>query len=492
MTLLVAEFRRHNKNLKLYYSLVHVVLNRGLIRVNSLEKLLPIPPKEIPSAKTLQKRLTDLVDANILTRERTDSYSPYCYDLSSQAMSGFISTSGYFRSFSDAKHRKRLISPSKLQSATPTLAESGIEQWKAILAPSLETEEFLAAYRELVIQHHHYLGQRTPPLHGDLFAHHLFLPRVPFPIDFPPESFGRVGSKPYCFVGKQHLPWLRPAEDPHLHQGSMFMVDFRSFEPRLLAHLAQEPLLLEMAQSSESVYQEIRDQLLNEFPIVNVKKLVLSWMNGAGPTQLSEFIGNQVDEELRVATARDIASLLDRSFPNILAMRYQLAEEWLENGTIRLDGLECPLERIPRGDKRGLKLRSRGTCQRQALAYLLQSLTGQLSVQIITAAASMDHAQLRLPVYDGFMFNCNKDKLEQAFAEIQCKIAGITTEMFPGVPMPLKLEWVASSAGVEYYDDFLLHEPATHPLDISREMSQGIMKLPMVPPATTLHPFQQP
>ncbi|KAL3865181.1 hypothetical protein ACJMK2_006798 [Sinanodonta woodiana] len=96
------------------------------------------------------------------------------------------------------------------------------------------------------------------------------------------------------------------ARDPFIsHEGYSFMAaDFQQIELRLLAHLASDPILLQIFNNPESpdIFNELTSQWLSK-PALEVtnaereqtKRVVYSIMYGAGKEKLAEYFGVSVD-----------------------------------------------------------------------------------------------------------------------------------------------------------------------------------------------------
>ena len=456
MNLLIENFGRLNRWLPIYYALVELILWKPKFKVAEIRKYLKVSTGVIPSNVTLQKQLSELVDRNIIIRDRPNYRSIYTYDLSPLAINMLKGTARYFKYFTNARDKRNAVRFMTIQdpllSISPELGHmppmSGYHEWESLMEPGIETEQFLQAYRTLTSQWNIYLGDRSADPESRVPYVRANLPRYPFQIDQPPESFGRIGSRPYTFIGKTHLPDLHPAHDPGLKRGRQFMLDFSSFEPRILAYFIKQPELFEMANSADDMYHEIYKTCLSGYPISDIKLLILSWINGAGVKTVSKYITLSESGERQLDLASEVLNKLHLQFPEVEAMSIQLADDWINNGELGTpDGTAQPLC-YSKKNKKGIRTLADGERRRKSLALILQTYSGLLGQIIITEAQNLKLAHLRLCVYDGFMFYCKKEHYEAAVFEVSQLLNNITHKLFPTIVMPFKLEWVNDDHGI--------------------------------------------
>jgi hypothetical protein len=460
--LLSESFGKFNKRLPTYYALVELIIWKPRFKVADIVKLTNSSTAIRTSRVTLLKRLSELVDRNIIVRSRPNYRSIYTYDLSPKAIERIKVSTRYFQYFTNARDKRNAVASVATDPLTHDSSRgvilppmSGYHEWESLMEPGLETELFLHAYNKLTSQWNIYLGTRSLDPNPRLPFSVTNLPRLPFRIDQPPESFGRVGSKPYSFIGKSHLPDLHPAHDPGLKHGLQFMLDFSAFEPRILAYFIKQPELLEMANSAGDMYHEIFHRYLSSYPITDSKHLILSWINGAGVQGISKFISPPESGEQLSDVAEDILNKLQSQFPEIEALRIQMADSWSSNNELRTpDGSLVPLH-YTKKKKQGIKTLTKGERQRKSIALFLQTYSGLLGRQVIIEAQHLKYAYLRLCVYDGFMFYCKKEHYETAMMEVSELLSRVSKELFPTVLMPFKLEWSSDDNGINYGDSYV-------------------------------------
>ena len=453
--LLIATFGKFNKSLPTYYALVELVLRKPRVKIKEIGTYLKPPSRSSPSTRTLNKRILDLIQSGIIVRSRINYRTTYTYDLSEQAISMLRNSTRYFKYFTNARDKRNAVSFVTIQdpllSVSPELGHmppmSGYHEWESLMEPGIETEQFLQAYRTLTSQWNIYLGDRSADPESRVPYVRANLPRYPFQIDQPPESFGRIGSKPYSFIGKTHLPHLHPAHDLGLKRGRQFMLDFSSFEPRILAYFIKQPELFEMANSANDMYHEIFQRHLSNYSITDVKLLILSWINGAGLKGISQYVSLPEPGGQLFNVAADISIKLQSQFPEIEALRMQLTECWSSNSELRTpDGSLVPLHYTNKKEQ-GIKTLTPGQQRRKSIALFLQTYSGLLGRQVISEARDLKFAYLRLCVYDGFMFYCKKEYYDAALMEASQLLTRITKKMFSSIIMPHKLEWVNDDHG---------------------------------------------
>ena len=448
-SLLEQNYGRFAKKLPALYALTEFVLGTPKFRLEDARTAI----KHLPSQSTIANYLRSLIEKDIIVRSREGKRDQYRYDLSSKAILSLETSSKYYSQFLDAKYERNPVSFDYNSHLTGNFyhyddGKTGFEQYRAILEPGIETEQFLHAYLDLTSQWNVYLGDKSIDPDSRVPYARANLPRHPFQIDQPPESFGRTGSKPYAFIGKTYLPDLRPAHDPALKNGRQFMLDFSSFEPRILAFITNQTDLTKMANSIADMYDGIYQHYLSEYPISDIKRLILAWINGAGSRRLAEFIDPDEFSKLQYNVATEILNKLMGQFPTIEAFRIQLAADWKENGELRTPDGNAMMKDYTKKNKQGIKTLLPSELRRKSLALLLQSYGGLLSQAIITGAQSLEFASLRLCVYDGFMFYCKKEHYEAALLEVSQLLVKTAKRIFPTILMPFKLEWANDSHGL--------------------------------------------
>jgi hypothetical protein len=461
--LLSESFGKLNKRLSTYYALLELISWKPRFKVADIEKLTNWTRGTRPSRTTLIKRLSELEERNIIVRSRPNYRSIYTYDLSPEAIERISDSTRYYKHFTNARDKRNAVVSLTINPLFDDINHgvslppmSSHIEWESLMEPGIETELFLKAYDKLTSQWNIYLGDRSFDPKSRLPFLVANLPRLPFRIDQPPERFGRIGSNPYAFVGKSHLPDLHPVHDPGLKHGRQFMLDFSSFEPRILAFFTRQPELLEIANSADDMYEQIHQRHLNNFPISDKKRLILAWINGAGVQGLSEFINVSISGGNKLSVVEEVMMKLQCQFPEIEALRIQFASQWAsEDELIAPDGTRMPLH-YTKKNKQGLKELTFGERSRKSLALILQTYSGLLGRQIITEAQNLKFAYLRLCVYDGFMFYCKKEHYETAMMEVSELLSRVSKELFPTVLMPFKLEWSGDASGVNYGDSHLL------------------------------------
>lgn len=464
--LLIDRFGRFNRKLYLYYALLELILTKPSFSIDSVRSLLLLPPRQIPSMKTLRTCLEQMISKRIIIRHRTDPYSVYTYDLSDEALAILASGKRYSTSFTDVKYG-RWHNPRVYQKTTARYHPTpGYTKWAALLASGMETEAFLYAMQQLTSLEHLYIGPRGTSKKSSIPKTTFKLSRSPFSIDLPPEVYGRTNSNPYAYIGSTLLPFMRPVYDVGLNDGILFMVDFSSFEPRLLAPIANNPELIRFAQSRTNMYTAIYEAHLSEFPIGDEKRLILSWMNGASPKQIAEYLKSEVDYCERLEIADQVRTVLTQEYPEVEALRHQLATDWLEAGELQTpDGWVVPLHQ-PGKSRAGFKRPTKGQITRTAIAALLQSRVGRIGRLVMSEAAEAKHFELRLPVHDGFMCYCRKDEFELAVAEIMAICTKAVRTVSPSIQAPVKLEWAVDNTGVISSKEFINLHPTKPQIEL--------------------------
>jgi hypothetical protein len=474
-SLLEQNYGRLAKKLPALYALTEFVLRTPKFRLEDARTAIKHKIKHLPSQSTIANYLRSLIEKDIIVRSREGKRDQYRYDLSSKAILSLETSSKYYSQFLDAKYERNPVSFDHNSHLTGNFyhyddGKTGFEQYRVILEPGIETEQFLHAYLDLTSQWNIYLGDKSIDPDSRVPYARANLPRHPFQIDQPPEAFGRTGAKPYAFIGKTHLPDLRPAHDPGLKVGRQFMLDFSSFEPRILAFITNHIDLINMANSGSDMYNELYHCYLSDYPITDVKRLVLAWINGAGSMRLAEFVDPDEFGKLRYNSADEMLNKLMGHFPTIEAYRLQLASDWKENGELRTPDGNVMLLSYTKKNKLGIKTLTPNELRRKSLALLLQTYGGLLSQAIITGAQSLEFASLRLCVYDGFMFYCRKEHYEAALMEVSQLLVKTTKRIFPTVFMPFKLEWANDSHGLLFSKERGDTQPITFSdLDSTRE-----------------------
>lgn len=496
-SLLEQNYGRLAKKLPTLYALTEFVLRTPKFRLEDARAAIKHKIKHLPSQSTIANYLRSLIEKDIIVRSREGKRDQYRYDLSSKAILSLETSSKYYSQFLDAKYERNPVSFDHNSHLTGNFyhyadGKTGFEQYRAILEPGIETEQFLHAYLDLTSQWNIYLGDKSIDPDSRVPYARVNLPRNPFRIDQPPESFGRTGAKPYAFIGKTHLPDLRPAHDPSLKVGRQFMLDFSSFEPRILAFITNQTDLTKMANSIADMYDGIYQHYLSEYPISDIKRLILAWINGAGTKTIAKYVDPDESGMLQYHLATEILNKLMRQFPEIESLRIQLSEDWASNSElVAPDGTAMPLQITKKGTI-GIKTLTSGQRRRKSLALLLQSYGGLLSRQIIIGAQSLKFACLRLCVYDGFMFYCKKEHYEAALLEVSELFKSITQKLFPTILMPCKLEWAHDDHGLifskergDQQPDIFNHKNTQIISNISQSPSQAVSAMDFTGKAST-------
>jgi DNA polymerase-1 len=206
--------------------------------------------------------------------------------------------------------------------------------------------------------------------------------------------------------------------------------DYSQIEPRVIASLSEDPVMLDAYLNDRDLYQTIADEL--SVSRAAGKELVLSMAYGVGPDKMSDRIG------ITVTQARALLSDFEKQF---------VAVNRLRSRTIRSARAKRPMpyvttitgrrRYIPELYSRDPKQRSSG--ERKAFNTLIQGSAADIMKIALVRAYQMipDEARLLLTVHDELVIQAPKELAELTKARLTEAMEGV---QIPVMKVPLKAE----------------------------------------------------
>jgi hypothetical protein len=267
---------------------------------------------------------------------------------------------------------------------------------------------------------------------------------------------GRVQNVPYVYHGNSLLRFTRPAYDIHLEHGVMVYLDYGTQEIRLLAHQSQDSNLLSAVMYEPDLNAYFQEEVFKDASKSLSKTLrsAISYgSKGYGKELLETTIQFMKESNLSgnpKHLIRKYFKAFTEMFPDVEVYREEVAQEWLSDGIIIAPG----------GIKRGFDdelLKNDGTpsiseLRKKGLSHLVQGMGAWIARKIIADSVNLKHAQLLIPVHDGFIFYLPNENMAEAYSEARSLMERAACEVVP-VPMPHKIEWVWGQNGpINVYD----------------------------------------
>ena len=207
--------------------------------------------------------------------------------------------------------------------------------------------------------------------------------------------------------------------------------DFSQIEPRIIASLSQDPVMLAAYLAGRDLYQEIADTL--SITRAAGKELVLSMSYGIGPDKLSDRI-----DGVTLSKAKELLDDFDHRFPAVNQLKERTVRRArAQRPTPSVTTLAGRTRYIPE-----LKSRDNGVFQqgrRKAFNTLIQgSAADIMKIAIVRAYERVpDGARLLLTVHDELVIQAPKELAEETAAALKDAMEGIS---IPAITVPLVAE----------------------------------------------------
>ncbi|HTL62841.1 MAG TPA: DNA polymerase I [Nitrospira sp.] len=220
----------------------------------------------------------------------------------------------------------------------------------------------------------------------------------------------------------------------------LLCADYSQIEPRILAHLSQDPRLLSIFANSEDIHMATAMEIFN-LPAAHITKdmrraaktVVFGIVYGISPFGLSQNIG------VPQAEAKKYIETFFERFPAVRAlMDRNIAEGRAKGYTTTILGRRRPIPELQSGDQ---VQRSFG--ERMAVNSPIQGSAADLiKVAMIRVhrrlRQELPHVRMILQVHDELIFEVPSAELEDAKRLVAAEMEGVGKEL--GLSVPLKVE----------------------------------------------------
>ena len=220
----------------------------------------------------------------------------------------------------------------------------------------------------------------------------------------------------------------------------LLCADYSQIEPRILAHLSQDPRLLAVFSNSEDIHMATAMEIFS-LPASQITKdmrraaktVVFGIVYGISPFGLSQNIG------VPQAEAKKYIETFFERFPAVRAlMDRNIAEGKAKGYTTTILGRRRPIPELQSGDP---VQRSFG--ERMAVNSPIQGSAADLiKVAMInvhnTMQQELPHAKMILQVHDELIFEVPEEELEAAKQLVQDEMEGVGKQL--GLSVPLKVD----------------------------------------------------
>jgi len=180
----------------------------------------------------------------------TDKMPATTYCLTEKAKQVYLDSNRFYGSLSAFRNRKSLNPQVKGRVKQIKFHDD----WRQILPPTMETDEFITALAELE-SHPVYFDREAA---GRSEYEGLTKPSRPMPdhgittVSYRPLKSGRIQSVPHTYIGPQRTPFIVPSNDISLDKGILFSLDFMSQEFRIIGALVSKgPLFDELEEKKK-------------------------------------------------------------------------------------------------------------------------------------------------------------------------------------------------------------------------------------------------
>lgn len=272
-------------------------------------------------------------------------------------------------------------------------------------------------------------------------------------LKYYPLKTGRMQSDPHAYLGKALVPFITPAKDKYLENGTLFSLDFRSQELRLLSSFTGVGQLQIDVKYEDDLFEIIYHRLPKYLKDVmkNIKTHFYAITYGSNGQSLTEYLHDQTGAPMDIAhsLAKSFFKEIDRMYPEIKRFQRKIEQELQTKGHIKAPG---GVVRIA-GDDDGITTKNKvnkNYAHRTALSHYIQGAGATVARHIVAESVNLKHCQLHIPIHDGFVFYTTGDvelsiqEAESLMKECASKVAGDTN-------MPVKMEWKRDINGLEYY-----------------------------------------
>jgi len=323
-----------------------------------------------------------------------------------------------------------------------------LAEWLTMLPSARETDQFLDGLVQLESQtlvYRRYEANQHPAMMKRLFQLRN-LPNGQFELRYRPLRSGRLQSVPHTYIGKDLVPFIRPAEDPHLNDGILFSLDYSSQELRILASMLPETSPInKWAQNPSNHFAELLDKYGIKIPKPLWKGFMYSFLYGSQGAALADELS--YDEVIGMgyyskwSAARALVSEFTAKVPEVVSLREQFSEEFIRDHAITAPGGVTRFVNIEDDlTKRGAVKKNRA--RSIPLSHIIQGTGAYIAREIVARSPQLRYSRLHMPIHDGFVFYCKNDLYLEALAEAGKLMKDIARQIIQGIEIPHKIEWL--------------------------------------------------
>lgn len=201
----------------------------------------------------------------------------------------------------------------------------------------------------------------------------------------------------------------------------LIRADYSQIEPRVIASLSGDPLMINAYQTGQDLYQAIADPL--EVSRAAGKELILSMAYGVGPDTMSERIG------ISVTKARELLEDFEGQFPLITALKDQVIRDARRQRVPYVTTITGRRRYLPELVGRD-RYRIRGA-KRQAFNTVIQgSAADIMKIGIVRAYAMLpEQASMLLTVHDELVVQAPLDIVDDTVTALREAMEGVSLPM---------------------------------------------------------------
>ena len=221
---------------------------------------------------------------------------------------------------------------------------------------------------------------------------------------------------------------------------ALLCADYSQIEPRILAHLSQDPRLLEVFEKGEDIHMATAMDIFH-FPASQItremrraaKSVVFGIVYGISPFGLSQNIG------VPQAEAKKYIETYFEKYAGVRALMDRNIEEGKTKGyTTTILGRRRPIPELQSGDPV-----QRGIGERMAVNSPIQGSAADLiKVAMINVNKAlhhdMPHTKMILQVHDELIFEVQEKDLDEAKRLVKKEMEGVGKQL--GLSVPLKVD----------------------------------------------------
>jgi len=221
---------------------------------------------------------------------------------------------------------------------------------------------------------------------------------------------------------------------------ALLCADYSQIEPRILAHLSQDPRLLEVFEKGEDIHMATAMDIFH-FPASQItremrraaKSVVFGIVYGISPFGLSQNIG------VPQAEAKKYIETYFEKYAGVRALMNRNIEEGKTKGyTTTILGRRRPIPELQSGDPV-----QRGIGERMAVNSPIQGSAADLiKVAMINVNKAlhhdMPHTKMILQVHDELIFEVQEKDLDEAKRLVKKEMEGVGKQL--GLSVPLKVD----------------------------------------------------